>query len=112
MSNALWIGTTGLNASQKQMDIIGNNLANSSTLGYKSADTQFANMLSQSLTSGSGSFQVGQGVAISSVNTNLTRGPLSRRAASRIWPSMEKAFSRSRTKRGRFIIRGRCFRYR
>ncbi|WP_041584813.1 flagellar hook protein FlgE [Syntrophus aciditrophicus] len=74
MSNALWIGTTGLNASQRQMDIIGNNLANSSTLGYKSADTQFANMLSQSLTSGSGSFQVGQGVAISSVNTKFDQG--------------------------------------
>ena len=29
MSSALWIGTTGLTASSKQMDVIGNNLANS-----------------------------------------------------------------------------------
>jgi len=35
MTTAISIGTTGLTASSKQMDVIGNNLANSNTLGYK-----------------------------------------------------------------------------
>lgn len=58
MSTAISIGTTGLTASSKQMDVIGNNLANSNTLGFKASNTYFASMLNQSLSSG-GSLQVG-----------------------------------------------------
>ena len=75
MSNALGIGTTGLNASQRQMDVIGNNLANASTIGFKAAETQFADMLSHSLNGGgNGNMQVGQGVSISSVSTRFDQG--------------------------------------
>ncbi|MFA5182593.1 MAG: flagellar basal body protein, partial [Syntrophales bacterium] len=62
MSSALWIGTTGLSAATKQMDVIGNNLANSNTIGFKAGNTAFASMLSQSLSGGGGNQQVGQGV--------------------------------------------------
>ncbi len=75
MSSALWIGTTGLAASSKQMDVIGNNLANSNTLGFKAANTYFASMLNQSLSGGSsGTMQVGQGVTISEVATQFSQG--------------------------------------
>jgi flagellar hook protein FlgE len=73
MGNAISIGTTGLTSSSKQMDVIGNNLANSSTLGYKAGNTYFAAVLNQSL-SGSGSLAVGQGVAVSSIATQFSQG--------------------------------------
>jgi flagellar hook protein FlgE len=74
MSSALWIGTTGLTACNKQMDVIGNNLANSNTVGYKAGDTTFASMLSQSLSGGSGGMQVGQGVSVAAVSTQFAQG--------------------------------------
>lgn len=75
MSSALWIGTTGLTASSKQMDVIGNNLANSNTLGFKASNTYFSSMLNQSLSGGSGgSMQIGQGVTIGEVATQYGQG--------------------------------------
>ena len=73
MGSAISIGTTGLTASSKQMDVIGNNLANSNTLGFKSGNTFFASMLNQSL-AGSGALSVGQGVAVASISTQFSQG--------------------------------------
>ena len=73
MGSAISIGTTGLTASSKQMDVIGNNLANSNTLGYKAGNTYFASMLNQSLSS-SGALSVGQGVSVADVATQYTPG--------------------------------------
>jgi flagellar hook protein FlgE len=57
------------------MDVIGNNLANSNTMGFKAGNTYFASMLNQSLSGGSsGTMQVGQGVAIAQVATQFSQG--------------------------------------
>jgi len=75
MSSSLNIGTTGLAASQKQLDVIGNNLANASTVGFKAADVYFASMLSQSLSGGGGGAEsVGQGVSVANVQTIFAQG--------------------------------------
>lgn len=74
MSSSLNIGTTGLAASEKQMDVIGNNLANANTVGFKAADTYFASMLSQSLSGGGGASSVGQGVGVAAVSTVFSQG--------------------------------------
>ena len=66
---AISIGTTGLTASSKQMDVIGNNLANSNTLGFKASSTQFASILSDS-----GTLAVGQGVGVSAITTQFSQG--------------------------------------
>lgn len=73
MSSALWIGTTGLSASEKQMDVIGNNLANVNTVGFKAADAYFSSMLSQNL-AGSGGQEVGQGVSVAAINNIFAQG--------------------------------------
>jgi flagellar hook protein FlgE len=73
MGSAISIGTTGLAASSKQMDVIGNNLANSNTLGFKAGNTYFASMLNQSLSS-SGSLAVGQGVTVAAIDTQFSQG--------------------------------------
>lgn len=44
MSSLSLIGTIGMTAASKQMDVIGNNLANSHTLRYKSGDTSYCSI--------------------------------------------------------------------
>jgi flagellar hook protein FlgE len=72
MSSSLWIGTSGLAASEKQLEIIGNNLANSSTVGFKASDTNFASMLNRS--AAGGSQRAGQGVIVSAISTSFNQG--------------------------------------
>jgi flagellar basal-body rod protein FlgG len=49
MMNALWVARTGLDAQQTQLDVISNNLANTSTNGFKRARTIFEDLLYQNL---------------------------------------------------------------
>lgn len=75
MGSALWAGISGLNSSSKQLDVIANNLANVNTVGFKSGTTYFADVLSQSLSGGSGgNMQVGRGVAVTEVQTQFSAG--------------------------------------
>ena len=75
MGSSLWAGISGLNSAAKEMDVIGNNIANVNTIGFKSSKTFFADVLSQSLSGGtSGSMQVGRGVAVSAIQTQFSSG--------------------------------------
>jgi flagellar hook protein FlgE len=75
MGSALWAGISGLNAASKQMDVIGNNIANVNTIGYKGSKAFFSDILSQSLSGGStGGMQVGRGVSVSDVQTQFSSG--------------------------------------
>ncbi len=75
MGSALWAGISGLNAATKEMDVIGNNIANVNTIGFKGSKAFFSDILSQSLSGGSGgSLQVGRGVAVSDVQTQFGSG--------------------------------------
>ncbi len=66
-------GLSGLNASSKQLDVIGNNIANAQTVGFKAAQAQFADVYANSL-NGSGAGQVGIGVKVSAVAQQFTQG--------------------------------------
>ena len=66
-------GLSGLNASSKALDVVGNNVANSSTVGFKSSSGHFADVYAASL-SGSGASQVGIGTSLSSVFQQYTQG--------------------------------------
>ncbi|MCY6483688.1 flagellar hook-basal body complex protein [Clostridium aestuarii] len=74
---------SGLNLNQTTLDIIGNNIANMGTTGYKAQTVSFADNLSQSMTDassptptrgGSNPIQVGLGASIVGVDTVLTQG--------------------------------------
>ena len=67
------LGLSGLNTSSKALDVIGNNIANSSTVGFKSAETHFADVYANSL-SGSGASQVGIGSTISGIQQAFSQG--------------------------------------
>ena len=75
MSSALWIGTTGLTASSKQLEVIGDNLANANTVGFKAGDICFASLLSRSIAgAGGANMQVGQGVGVAAITTQFAQG--------------------------------------
>lgn len=66
-------GLSGLNLSAKQLDVIGNNVANSGTVGFKQSQAQFSDMYAASL-AGNGAVQVGTGGKIAAVVQQFTQG--------------------------------------
>jgi flagellar hook protein FlgE len=66
-------GLSGLNAASNNLATIGNNVANASTIGFKAARAEFADMFSQSLAGGIGS-QVGIGVTTAAVRQQFSQG--------------------------------------
>src|SRR5579875_737660 len=74
------IPLSGLNAAQKQLDTVSNNLANMNTVGYKDQTVQFADLFANAYavdTNGSGNpLQTGQGVKVSSIDSDFTEGSL------------------------------------
>lgn len=66
-------GLSGLSASSKQLDVIGNNIANTSTAGFKASRTQFADVYANSLYSG-GTALAGAGTLVSTVAQQFTQG--------------------------------------
>jgi flagellar hook protein FlgE len=66
-------GLSGLNASAKNIDIIGNNVANANTVGFKSSRGIFADVFASSL-AGTGSSNVGIGTKLAAVQQEFTQG--------------------------------------
>jgi flagellar hook protein FlgE len=66
-------GLSGLNIASKNLDVIGNNIANSSTVGYKTSQAQFADVFAASL-SGAGTSPVGLGSKVATVVQQFTQG--------------------------------------
>lgn len=69
-------GLSGLNAAAKNLDVIGNNVANSGTVGFKSSQAQFADVYAASL-SGAGANQTGLGTKVTSIAQQFTQGNVS-----------------------------------
>ena len=59
-------GVSGLNASASNLDVIGNNIANSGTIGFKSGTAQFSDVYAGS--------RVGLGTQVAGVSQNFTSG--------------------------------------
>jgi len=66
-------GLSGLNIAAKNLDAIGNNIANASTVGYKSERAEFADVFANSV-SGGGGVQVGIGAKVAAVRQQFTQG--------------------------------------
>lgn len=66
-------GLSGLNAAGKSLDVIGNNIANSSTVGFKQSQAQFADIYASSL-NGVGGLSAGIGVSVSQIAQQFTQG--------------------------------------
>jgi flagellar hook protein FlgE len=66
-------GLSGLNAATKSLDVIGNNIANASTVGFKSSEAQFADLYANSLNGVSGN-NAGIGVSVARLAQQFTQG--------------------------------------
>jgi flagellar hook protein FlgE len=66
-------GLSGLNAASKSLDVIGNNVANAGTVGFKGAEAQFSDVYASSLT-GAGTGQIGIGTQVTQVAQQFTQG--------------------------------------
>jgi len=85
MMRSMFSGVSGLRIHQSMMDVIGNNIANINTIGYKSSSVNFQSMLSQTIKGASGGdedsggtnpIQVGLGAKMSSIDSNFIQGNL------------------------------------
>ncbi|QJE00924.1 flagellar hook protein FlgE [Massilia forsythiae] len=66
-------GLSGLNGAAKSLDVIGNNIANASTVGFKGSTTQFADVYARSL-NGAGGNTAGIGVSVAAIAQQFTQG--------------------------------------
>lgn len=66
-------GLSGLNATSKNLEVIGNNIANANTFGAKSSRAEFSDVYANSL-NGAGTNPIGIGVSLSAVAQQFTQG--------------------------------------
>ncbi|MBU4471505.1 MAG: flagellar hook protein FlgE [Proteobacteria bacterium] len=73
MIGSLYSGISGLNASSAAMSVIGDNIANVATTGFKSSNMSFSSMFSQSLGEATAK-AAGSGVQVAGITENWTSG--------------------------------------
>lgn len=85
--NSLFAGVSGLRNHQSMMDVIGNNIANVNTIGFKGSRVTFSDTFNQFVKSGTNptetsggtnTFQVGLGMKINSIDRNWNQGTFER----------------------------------
>ena len=83
MMRSLFSGVSGLKNHQTRMDVIGNNISNVNTTGFKSSRVTFTDMLSQTLTGastpqdnlgGTNPKQIGLGSSVGAIDLIFTNG--------------------------------------
>jgi flagellar hook protein FlgE len=79
MMRSLFSAISGLKGHQTMMDVVGNNIANVNTTGFKTGRITFEDIISQTLRNGSATqnpVQVGLGMQTGSIDTIMTQGNL------------------------------------
>ncbi len=85
MLRSLFAGISGLRSNQTMLDVVGNNIANANTTGFKASNVVFQDTLSQMLTNagapaddpargGTNPVQIGLGVSVGGTTGNFTQG--------------------------------------
>ena len=72
--SSLYTGTSGMQANSQELSVVGDNIANANTIGFKSNRAVFENALSQSLIGGTG--ETGLGTRMQAVQRIVTQGSL------------------------------------
>ena len=83
MMMSMYSAVSGLKSQQTKLNVIGNNIANINTVGYKSQKVGFSDLLSQNISSASGASgnmggtnakQIGLGTQVSSIEMTMNPG--------------------------------------
>ena len=76
IANGLFAGRAGIASHGTAIGVLGDNIANSNTTGYKASRADFTDLLAGNLGGGSGGISVGSGSTIKSVRQVFTQGTL------------------------------------
>lgn len=71
---ALYAGVAGLGVTGEAIQIIGDNIANINTVGFKASRADFSDLLSQTLTGSALNSQIGRGVMLGSISNLFSQG--------------------------------------
>ncbi|MGD0210769.1 MAG: flagellar hook protein FlgE [Desulfomonilia bacterium] len=74
ISSSLYSGISGLSVMSEAMSVIGDNIANVNTIGYKSSSATFQDVLAQSVATASGTSQVGRGTQLGVISPQFVQG--------------------------------------
>lgn len=89
----MYSGVSGMKNFQTKLDVIGNNIANVNTIGYKKSTINFQDLISQNMSnSGTNPMQVGLGTTTSAINVNHNPGSVMSTGIATDLAIMEKGF--------------------
>lgn len=74
LSASMWTGVSGLQAHGEKMSVVGNNIANVNTVGFKGARMHFEDFISQDVNTAAGVGQIGRGVTIGAIYADFSQG--------------------------------------
>lgn len=74
--SSLYTGVTGLQAQGEALSIYGDNIANASTVGFKTSRPEFQDVIAKSLKGLLGGNQIGRGTRLAAVNPIFTQGSI------------------------------------
>jgi flagellar hook protein FlgE len=74
LSSSLFTGTSGLKNMGNALQVVGNNIANLNTVGFKRGRTTFADTLYENVATRAGTAQMGRGMAVGDVAQNFDQG--------------------------------------
>lgn len=72
--SSLYTGVSGMTAQGEALSVIGDNIANANTVGFKASRAEFQDIISKNLKGIVGGNQIGRGVKIGAVNPILSQG--------------------------------------
>jgi flagellar hook protein FlgE len=70
----MYTGISGLQAQSQATSVVSNNLANATTTAYKSSSITFEDVFYSTVYAGGSADQIGNGVAVASINTDYSQG--------------------------------------
>jgi flagellar hook protein FlgE len=76
ISSAMYTGLTGLSSNGEAMGVLGDNISNLSTTGFKYSQVNFEDLMAQMVSTGSGPGQEGRGTRISEITPIFSQGSL------------------------------------
>jgi flagellar hook protein FlgE len=95
--SSLYTGVSGLTAQGEALGVIGDNIANANTVGFKASRAEFQDIVAKSLKGIMGGNQIGRGVKIGAVNPILSQGNVD---------ATEKSTDLAIAGDGYFVLRG------
>lgn len=95
--SSLYTGVSGLAAQGEALGVIGDNIANANTTGFKASRAEFQDIIAKNLKGILGGNQIGRGVKIGAVNPILTQGNVD---------STDKATDLAISGDGYFVLKG------